>query len=50
MWMVGYNHFKKLPIKKIYIQRIFSLVFYKTDFGVLKFNSPLLQPKLNLLN
>jgi hypothetical protein len=50
MWMVGYHHFKNIPIKISWLKKIFSLMFYKMDFGVLKFKSFLLKPKLNLLN
>jgi hypothetical protein len=37
MWMVGYNHLKELSSKVFFIKRVVSLVFYKFDFGVLKF-------------
>jgi hypothetical protein len=50
VWMVAYHHFKKLPIKFFFIKRVFSLMFYKIDLGVLKFKSPLQKSKLNLLN
>jgi hypothetical protein len=38
MWMIGYHNFNFFPIK-VYIKRVFSLVFYKINFGVLKFKS-----------
>jgi hypothetical protein len=44
------SSFQKTSNQKKIIKRIFNLVFYKFNFGVLTFNSPLLQPKLNLLN
>jgi hypothetical protein len=48
--MVGYHHFKKLPIKMFLFKEFYSPMFYKFDFGVLKFKNLLLKPKLNLLN
>jgi hypothetical protein len=50
MWVICYHHFKKNPIKILFIKKVLNLMFYKTDFGVLKFKNPLLKPKLNLLN
>jgi hypothetical protein len=50
MWMVGYHHFNFFPIKFFYIKIVISLLLYKFDFLVLKFKSPLLKPKLNLLS
>jgi len=49
MLMVGYRHLKKIPIK-FFIKIILNLVFYKTNFLVLKFKSLLLKPKINLSN
>jgi hypothetical protein len=49
MWILGYYHLRKFPIK-FFIKTILNLVFYKTNFGLLKFKSPLLKPILNLLN
>jgi hypothetical protein len=48
MWMVGYHHFKKLPINVFFIKMIFSMMLYKTNCGVLKFKSHVLKAKLNL--
>jgi hypothetical protein len=42
--------FQKNSHHNLFIKRILSLVFYKTNFGVLKFKSPLLKLNLNLLN
>jgi hypothetical protein len=50
MWVVGYHHFIFFPINFLIIKRALSLMFYKIDFGVLKFKSPLLKAKLNSLN
>jgi len=50
MWMVGYHHFKFFSHQNFVIKKILSFMFYKTNFGVLKFKSPTLKPKLNLLN
>ncbi len=36
--MIGYHNFNFFPIK-VYIKKVFSIVFYKIDFGVLKFKS-----------
>ncbi len=36
--------------KKFFIKRFHNLVFYKIDLLMLKFKSPLLKPKFNLLN
>jgi hypothetical protein len=44
------SSFQKTSHKKKFIKRIYSPMFYKIDFGVLKFNVPLLKPKRNLLN
>jgi hypothetical protein len=41
------SKFKKKSHQNFFIKKILSLVFYKTDFGVLKFKSPILKPKLN---
>jgi hypothetical protein len=49
MWMVGYHRLKNTH-QYFFIIRILNLMFYKTDFGVFKFKSPLLKSKLNLLN
>ncbi len=49
MWMVGYHHFKKIPIN-FFIKIILNLVLYEVDFLVLKFKSPLLKPKIKLSN
>jgi len=48
VWMVGYHHF--FSHQNLFIQKFLSLVLYKFDFLVLKFKSPLLKPKLNLLD
>jgi hypothetical protein len=42
------SSFQKNPIRIFLLKEFFSLMLYKTDFGVLKF--PLLKPKLILLN
>jgi len=49
MWMVGYHHLKKNPIK-FFLLKGLSLIFYKIDFLVLKLKSHLLKSKVNLLN
>jgi hypothetical protein len=48
--MVGYYHLNFFPIKIYLLEESLSLVLYKIDCLVLKFQSPLLKPKLNLLN
>jgi hypothetical protein len=50
MWMVGYHHFNFFPHQNFLIKKILGLMLYKTDFLVLRFKSPLLKSKLNLLN
>jgi hypothetical protein len=42
--------FQKNSHQNFFIKGILSLVLYKIDFLVLKFESPILKPKLNLLN
>jgi hypothetical protein len=42
--------FFKIYHQIFYIKRVLNLKFYKTNLGVLKFKSPLLKPKLNLVN
>jgi hypothetical protein len=44
------SSFQKTSHQNLFIEKVFSLVLYKIDFGVLKYKSPLLKPKLNLLN
>jgi hypothetical protein len=49
MRMVDYHHFNLFP-SNFFIKRVFRPMFYKTDFGVLKFKNLLLKTKQNLLN
>jgi hypothetical protein len=44
------SSFQKKSHQNSFIKKFLSLVFYKTDFEVLKFKNPLLKPKINLLN
>jgi hypothetical protein len=50
IWMVSCHHSQIFPINFLFIKKILNIVFYKIDFGVLKFKSLLLKLKLNLLN
>jgi hypothetical protein len=49
IWIVDYHHSQFFPIKFLFIKKFLNLVLYKIDFGVLKFKSPLLRPKINLM-
>jgi hypothetical protein len=48
--MVGCHRSQIFPINFLFIKRVFNLMLYTIEFGVLKFKSPLLRPKFNLLN
>jgi len=55
LWMFLYvdsrlSSFQLFSHQFFFTKRIFSLLFYKTDFLVLKFKCPILKPKVNLLN
>jgi hypothetical protein len=55
LWIFSYvdgrlSSFQETSHKMFFIKRVLNLVLYKTYFGVFKFKSPLLKPKLNLLN
>jgi hypothetical protein len=44
MWMAGYHHLKNNSHQNFFIKKVLSLMFYKIDFGVLKFKNLIRKP------